>query len=190
MELKQALKKLEKVLSEARFKHTLRVLKVAEQLADHYEINKKQVQLATVFHDYAKEMDTTQLQKLINTYEIDSRLLKYNKELWHGPVASYMIQDKFNIHDQSVINAIYYHTTGRAKMDMVELTLFIADYIEPARDFPGLDEVREMAFQDLHEAAFLTLKNTIPYLIKQCATIFPDTFYAYNDLLLNVDRRA
>lgn len=182
MKVKHALEKIEHVLSDERFAHTVRVLKVAEKIADHYDVDTKQVQLAAIFHDYAKEMSAASLKQYIVKHKLDQTLLHFNKELWHGPVASHIVQHEFGIQSTSTLNAIYYHTTGRANMDMVELVLFVADYIEPERNFPGLDGVKEVVYSDLHKAAFLTLKNTIPYLIKKEATIFPDTFHAYNDL--------
>lgn len=189
MEVTEALNELKIVLSDDRYEHTLRVLNEAEKLAEHFKVDKNHVQLATIFHDYAKEMSPVELKELIKRYELDPLLLQYHEELWHGPVASQIIQERFAIKDEPVVNAIYYHTTGRAQMDKVELTLFVADYIEPARSFPGLDKVRETAFIDLEKAALLALKNTIPYLISKGATIFPDTFYAYNDLLQKISRR-
>lgn len=182
MEVDVALKMLQNRLSKERYDHTVRVLHTARELATHYNVDVNHVQLATIFHDYAKEMDQDVLKRYIIENQIDKRLLTFNEELWHGPVGSHIVQHKFDINDEPILNAIYYHTTGRAKMDMVELIVFVADYIEPQRNFPGVDEVREHAFTNLHKAALLSLKNTIPYLIKQGATIFPETFYAYNDL--------
>lgn len=186
MKVDQALMKLKHVLSTERYEHTLRVLQVAEKLAKQHNINVGYVQLAAVFHDYAKEFSHERLKQYIIEKNIDEQLLLFNDELWHGPVAAHLIEHEFGIKNKSVLNAIYYHTTGRANMDLVELALFVADYIEPGRHFPGLCEVREMAFINLHEAALLTLKNTITYLIKRNATIFPHTFQAYNDLILFV----
>lgn len=186
MDIEEALATIKKALSTERYDHTVRVLDVAKRLVSHYDICKKDVELAVVFHDYAKEMNEDELKQYIIEYKIDENLLSYNRELWHGPVAAHIVQHQFGITNKSILNAIYYHTTGRANMDNVELTLFVADYIEPNRNFSGLEEVREIAYINLHEAALLTLKNTIPYLIKKGATIFPDTFHAYNDLVLHV----
>src|SRR5699024_3958215 len=118
----------------------VRVLTVARKLAQTYHADMKEVELATVFHDYAKEMKVDSLKEYIKTHELDHTLLLYNKELWHGPVAAHIVQDDFKIENEHIFNAIYFHTTGRACMTIVELILFVADYIEPARTFPGVEE--------------------------------------------------
>lgn len=182
MNIDAALQKLQKMISKVRFDHTVRVLNTARELATHYNTNEESVQLAVIFHDYAKEIADDILKQYIIKHQLDDRLLSFHKELWHGPVAAHIVQQKYGIKNKSVLNAIYYHTTGRANMDMVELIVFVADYIEPNRSFPGLNDVREHAFINIHKAALMKLKNTILYLIKQNALIFPDTFYAYNDL--------
>lgn len=186
MKIDESLKTVKQVLSKDRYDHTVRVLEVAKQLAIHFKINVEHVQLAAAFHDYAKEFKVDELKQYIIEHRLDEQLLLYHDELWHGPVAAHIVEKEFGIKERSVLNAIQYHTTGRARMDMVELAVFVADYIEPERSFPGLSEVREEAFNNIHKAALLSLKNTIPYLIKKGATIFPDTFYAYNDLTFSV----
>ena len=67
-------------------------------------------------------------------------------------------------------------------MSQIELIVFISDYIEPARSFPGLDEVRKLAKENLQKAAQQALKNTIIHLVNKNALIYPDTILAYNDL--------
>lgn len=75
------------------------------------------------------------------------------------------------------------HTTGKKHMSVLDKVVFLADYIEPGRNFPGVDEVRETAETDLDKACLLALKNTIVFLVGRGRTVYPDTFHAYNDLL-------
>src|SRR5690606_29604756 len=125
--------------------------------------------------------------RIIKTTYLPKDLLLYHHELWHGPVASFMIEQEYGVEDEAIKKAIYYHTTGRANMSDLELIVFVADYIEPGRSFPGLDEVRDMAQKDLVGAAWMVSRNTINYLMEKKNSIYPDTFHAYNDLtrLLN-----
>src|SRR5690625_6717607 len=67
-------------------------------------------------------------------------------------------------------------------MTKLDLIIFLADYIEPCRSFPGLEEVREAAKSDLYYASYLVSRNTIHYLSSKNRLIYPDAFYAYNDL--------
>lgn len=166
-----------------RYQHTLRVLETAITLADRFGEDVNKVELAAIFHDYAKLMSIDDLKKWLLKANEDSRLVDYHSELWHGPVAAYLIHQEFAIEDRDVLNAIRYHTTGRANMSRLEKIIFLADYIEPQRDFPGIDETRELACKNLDEAMVKALSNTIAFLLTKKSAIYPDTFEAYNDLV-------
>ncbi|GIN71003.1 hypothetical protein J14TS2_14780 [Bacillus sp. J14TS2] len=180
----QALKIVQRSLGAGpRYQHTVRVLETAIILADRYGEDVPKVELAAIFHDYAKMMAVAELKKLLLKANEDSRLIEYHSELWHGPVAAYLAREEFAIEDNDVLNAIRYHTTGRANMSRLEKIIFLADYIEPQRDFPGINETRELARKNLDESVLKALSNTIAFLLTKKATIYPDTFEAYNDLI-------
>ena len=69
-------------------------------------------------------------------------------------------------------------------MSPLEKIIYVADYIEPGRKFPGVEEVRELAEQNLDKALLQALKNTISFLISKNQSVFPDTLYTYNELVL------
>src|SRR5690625_3671148 len=169
-------------LSEERYEHTLRVHDLALHLAEKYKAPIDKIKHAALWHDYLKEETERVLKDKINEYKLPKDLLHYNKELWHGPVGAMVIRDTFSVRDEDVLNAIYYHTSGRAKMGLVEQIIFVADYIEPGRQFPGVDEVRRLAEENLLEAVYKTLQNSLLFLIKKNEKIYPDTIYAYNDI--------
>ncbi|MCJ7841808.1 bis(5'-nucleosyl)-tetraphosphatase (symmetrical) YqeK [Lederbergia sp. NSJ-179] len=184
MNREQALDILQKALGDGpRYKHSVRVLETAVGLAEKYEEDVKKVELAAIFHDYAKLMPVDQLKNWILSAKEDSRLIDYHPELWHGPVAAYLVQKEFGMDDPDVLNAIRYHTTGRAKMSRLEKIIFLADYIEPERNFPGIQETRDLAKKNLDEAMVKALSNTIVFLLSKKSAIYPDTFEAYNDLI-------
>lgn len=182
MDIEKAIELVEANLTKGRFEHTLRVKDTAIQLAEQYGAPIDLVTIAALFHDYAKDMDKNELRRLIISYALPDDLLEYHHELWHGPVAAKIVEDQLQITNEDVLNAIYYHTTGRANMSLVETIIFVADYIEPKRSFPGVEDVRKEAKQDLHNAARRALKNTIHHLLDKDATIHPNTFSAYNHL--------
>ena len=182
MTYKQYRQYLENHLSKNRYEHTLRVYDTAIELAGLYNADREIVEQAALLHDICKcESDGVLIHK-IKQYNIDESLLTFNKELWHGPVGAHFVQDVFQITDETIYNCMYYHTTGREKMTVEELVIFVADYIEPGRNFPGVEEVRELAKIDLKRAAFQALKNTLIFLISKNATLHPNTILAYNDL--------
>jgi predicted HD superfamily hydrolase involved in NAD metabolism len=182
-----ALSIVETHLTKKRFEHSVRVAETAVRLAQIYNVSSEKAELASIFHDYCKYRSLDEMKRIIQTTYLPKDLLLYHHELWHGPVASIMIEQEYGIKDDAIQSAIYCHTTGRANMSDLELIIFVADYIEPGRSFPGLDEVRDMATQDLIKAAWMVSQNTINYLMEKKNRIYPDTFHAYNDLtrLLN-----
>lgn len=187
MNRNEAIKRVEPHLTKNRFAHTLRVADTAVELARLYGESEDKAELAALFHDYAKYRSLEELKHWIIKSELPKDLLEYHHELWHGPVGSILIEFEHGISDSVIQNAIYYHTTGRAYMSKMDMILFVADYIEPGRDFPGLEEVRKTAKESLIKAAWMVSRNTIQYLMSKNNTIYPDSFYAYNDLTRQIN---
>ncbi|QKY69516.1 bis(5'-nucleosyl)-tetraphosphatase (symmetrical) YqeK [Lentibacillus sp. CBA3610] len=174
-------------LKQERFDHTLRVAETAEELAGIYDEDVEKVRLAAILHDYAKYFPLDKMKQIIEESELPNDLIDYHHELWHGPAASVIIKQEHGVTDPDIRNAIRYHTTGRAGMSKMETILFVADYIEPGRSFPGVEEVRSTAKTDLNRAAWMALRNTIQFLVGKHVTVYPDTFHAYNDLTLRIN---
>ncbi|HLS66423.1 MAG TPA: bis(5'-nucleosyl)-tetraphosphatase (symmetrical) YqeK [Pseudogracilibacillus sp.] len=181
MDTERARKLIEQVLTKNRFEHSLRVADTAVTLAKRYDAPVEKVELAALLHDYAKCMTQDELRNYIEKYDLPPTLLAYNSELWHGPVGAMMMKYRYGVKDKDVLNAIYYHTTGRANMSLIEQIIFVADFIEPGRNHPGVEEVRELAEMNLVLAIQRTLRNSIIYLVNKNVTLYPDTFYAYNN---------
>jgi predicted HD superfamily hydrolase involved in NAD metabolism len=181
----EALRIIKEKLPDKRYVHTLGVVETAIKLADHYHEDSEKAELAAILHDYAKFFPINEMKKIIIDQKMDPRLLEFNPELWHGPVAAYIAEKEFGIHDKDVLHAIQYHTSGRANMSLLEKIVYIADYIEPGRNFPGVEEARLAAIENIDRAMVLALKNTMNYLMVKKQPIFPDTLATYNSILLN-----
>ncbi|MBU6080691.1 bis(5'-nucleosyl)-tetraphosphatase (symmetrical) YqeK [Allobacillus halotolerans] len=183
MNVEMALAESKKVLSSKRQAHVERVTEEALQLAKLYHADQEQVGIAAALHDYAKEFDKAFLTKTIeSSVHLPKDLLLFNEELLHGPAGAELIRRKFNIEEKNILHSIRYHTTGRARMSLEEKIVFLADYIEPGRDFPAVYKVRELATEDLNEACRYSLRETIQFLMSKNQLIYPDTFHAYNEL--------
>lgn len=182
MKIEEAILCVKQHLPEKRFKHTLRVAKEAVQLANRYKVNQYKAELAAIFHDYAKYRSLHEMKRWILDSPLPKDLLQYHHELWHGPVGAILVEKKYGITDPDVLSAIRYHTTGRAYMSMLDLIIYVADYIEPGRNFSGVEEVREVAEKDIIYASWLITRNTIQHLSDSKVKIYPDTFYAFNYL--------
>ena len=79
-----------------------------------------------------------------------------------------------------IIEAIRYHTTGRANMSTLEKLIFLADLIEPSRDYPGVEEIREVAYQDFEKGFLLAVKRSKKYLEERKVPIYYLTEECYN----------
>lgn len=187
MKREEALEIVQKQLTAHRYQHTLGVMETAVSLAEKYGDDKKKAELAAIFHDYAKFRDKEEMKSIIVAQKMNPELLEYNSELWHAPVGAYLAEKEAGISDPEILDAICYHTSGRPNMSKLEKIIYLADYIEPGRHFPGVEEVREMAKHDLNQALIQAVKNTIVFLLKKNQRIFPLTFLTYNDLLKKED---
>ena len=113
-----------------------------------------------------------------------SELLEYGDELLHAPVGAYLVQKEVGITDPEVLAAISHHTSGRVNMTLLDKIVYLADYIEPGRSFPGVEEVRQLAKESLETALLQSVSNTLTFLIKNNQAVYPDTFHFYNALIL------
>lgn len=182
MKIDEAVLLVQSQLTIKRFEHTIRVADTAKELAKMYDVDEQQAEFAAILHDYAKDFPKDKLKQLLIEGQWSEDLLFFNQELWHGPVGAYILKNEYGITDADILNAVRFHTTGRAQMSKLELIVYVADYIEPGRKFPGVDEVRHIAQRDLFEAAWAVSRNTIQFLLQKNTLVYPDTIHVYNDL--------
>ena len=180
MEFQEIKDRVKEILPEKRYEHTLRVIEVAKHLAKVHGANEEKAALAALVHDVCKPMDEELMKKYVILHNLDVKLLDYPVEVLHGPVGSAFIEEKFGIADEEVKLAVANHTFGRKHMTLLEKIIFIADYIDPARKHPHLNEVTEVAEYDLDEAVRLAAKYTLVYLIDNDERIYPSLLECYN----------
>ncbi len=118
-----------------------------------------------------------------------AELLDYNAELWHAPVGAYLAEKEAGITDPEILDAIRYHTSGRPGMTLLDKVIYVADYIEPGRHFPGVEEVRRLAETDLNEALIQAMKNTMIFLMKKTSRSFRRRLQPIIGWCLKIDRR-
>ncbi|PAE23049.1 MULTISPECIES: bis(5'-nucleosyl)-tetraphosphatase (symmetrical) YqeK [Bacillaceae] len=185
MNREKALAIVKEQLTEHRYLHTVGVMETAIKLAEKYGADSKKAELAAIFHDYAKFRPKEEMREIIIKTGMPAELLDYNSELWHAPVGAYLAEKEAGMHDKEVLDAIRYHTSGRPGMALLEKIIYLADYIEPGRHFPGVDEVRDLAQTNLNKALIKSVQNTIMFLMKKGQPVFPASFETYNDLVIN-----
>ena len=146
------MQKVQMQMSERRFRHVLGVEETAVALAAKYGADEAKASIAALTHDYAKERPNDEFELIIRRDGFDLALLNYGNEIWHGLVGADIVQRELAIDDEEILQAIRVHTTGAAKMSLLDKIIYVADYIEPGRDFPGVKEAREIALVDLDAA--------------------------------------
>lgn len=173
------------LLPEKRYKHCLNVEAEAVKLARIYGCDVEKARIAAIAHDYAKAYSGKDIITKAQDLRMDIDELQYNSPgLLHGPVAAQLIADKYNMNDQEVLNSISYHTTGRVGMTLLEKIIFIADLIEPGRNFEGIAAIREMSLKDMDRALLLACNFTLVYITQCNYLIHPLTIQFRNSLLL------
>ena len=144
-----------------RIPHVLGTEQEAVRLAEGYGADVRKAQVAALLHDCTKKLDMEQQLALCRRYgirldELEQKALK----LLHAKTGAAIARDVFGVDDE-IYRAIWWHTTGHANMTLLEKIIYLADYIEPSRDFPGVDKLRSVCYKDLDEGLLLGLEMSI-----------------------------
>lgn len=167
-------------MTEDRFEHCIGVSKTAKKLAELNQYDKDKAALAGFIHDYAKQVSVKEYREVIKTKGFDRDLLSWNRSIWHGIVGTYFIQRDLKINDSEILTAVRRHTTADVEMTTLDKIVFMADYIEPGRSFPGVEEARKITYANIDKGVGYQLAHTLEFLIEKRNKIYPRTLDAYN----------
>ena len=148
-------------LKPKRMPHVLGTEQEAVRLAERYGADVTKARIAALLHDCTKKLDMDEQLALCKKYhipldELEQKALK----LLHSKTGAAIARDVFAV-DDDVYNAIMYHTTGKPDMTLLEKIIYLADYIEPTRDFPGVEALRRTVYEDLDRGLLMGLTMTI-----------------------------
>ena len=148
-------------LKHKRIPHVLGTEQEAVRLAERYGADVEKARVAALLHDCTKKLSMEEQLALCEKYgiqldELEQKALK----LLHSKTGAAIARDMFGVDDE-IYSAIWYHTTGHANMTKLEKIIYLADYIEPTRDFPGVDELRNVCYEDLDKGLLKGLEMTI-----------------------------
>ena len=148
-------------LKHKRIPHVLGTEQEAIRLAERYGADVEKARVAALLHDCTKKLSMEEQLALCEKYgiqldELEQKALKLLHSKTGAAIARYM----FGVDDE-IYSAIWYHTTGHANMTKLEKIIYLADYIEPTRDFPGVDELRNVCYEDLDKGLLKGLEMTI-----------------------------
>ncbi len=160
------LPRIRPMMNAHRFRHTQGVVKAAVRLACVHHLPVQKAALAALLHDIAKGMSQPELAQLAEHYQlVDTEKSLMIGAVLHGPVGAWLAKKQFNVQDEDVLNAIRYHTTGRANMTLFEMAVFVADAMEEGReDYPGLKKIRWLAEKSLPAAVLCSIEGTKAFI--------------------------
>lgn len=173
-------------MPEKRWAHTLGVMETAVRLAHQYGADPVKADLAAILHDVCKYWPVERQAQVIREHGLPLDLLDYDKELWHAHAGAMIAKLDYNVVDEEILDAIRYHTSGREAMTMLDKVVCLADYMEPGRDFPAVEHIRELAGHSLEEALVAGFDSTLEFLLSKGKRIYPLTVLTRNSLLLEL----
>lgn len=171
-------------LTPKRFEHSLAVAEQAEHLAPIYGADIRKARTAGILHDIMKDAEhSAQLQIFHDFGIILDNAEKASPTCWHARAGAVFIERVLHVDDPDIVNAVRYHTTGRAGMSPLEKAVFIADFTSADRDYPDVGEMRRLADIGSAPAMEYALAYTIRDLVNKAAVIHPDAIDCYNELI-------
>ncbi len=174
------------LMGERRYNHCVNVSAEAVRLAEKYGADADKAAVAGILHDITKEMDFEKQLQIIDSGDIIlTDVEKRTNKLWHAISGSVYIQKELGIDDKDIINAVRYHTTGRANMSLLEKVIFLADFTSAERDYPDVDVIRQKADISLEEGMLYGIQFTLERLLERQGLLSTDAIDAYNEILLN-----
>lgn len=168
---------IEEQLKPSRLTHTYNVRDEAMRLARLYGEDEQKAELAALCHDMAKYVLGDELKAEVARLGLDE-IYTEKPNLAHSKLGAAYMRERFGIVDEDVLNAVRYHTTGRAGMSLLEKIVYIADLIEPDRDYPDVAEIRRLADTDIDAACLFSLKSSEAYVNECGLYLDPDTHRA------------
>ena len=163
------------LLKPNRVAHVLGCRDTAAELARTWGVDEHDAARAGLLHDITKALDGPLQLTLCRAYGIIlDNFSAQNPKTLHALTGSLVAQRIFG-ENAAVVSAIRSHTTGKADMNMLEKIIYVADYMEPNRDFSGVEELRRLAYTDIDKALKMGLEMTLNVLREQGREISPES---------------
>lgn len=171
-------------LSDYRFYHSLCVAESAKQLAHKYGADEEKAEAAGILHDIMKESSLEEQLEMIEKAGMTiTELEKSSKKFYHQLSGAAYAKVMLGIEDREILDAIRYHTTGRAEMSLMDEIIYLADFISADRDYKDVDIMRKKVDESRAEGLLYATGYTIKSVVKKGKILHPDTVNAYNWLI-------
>lgn len=183
LDCQNALELVSKSLSARKFRHTIGVADLAEDLARHHGLDPERAKFAALLHDLAKEIPLEQQLVLARRWN----LLFYpedefSPQVLHGPLAAYCLEHQYGVDDKEVLAAIAHHTLGFPGMSRFEMLIYSSDMVEPNRNFPKVDNLRQALYHNIEKGTLACMEHSLEYLKNSKKQIHPLTILTHEDL--------
>ena len=164
---------IKKVLTEKRLIHTANVAVTALSKVKELGLDKSKVYMASLLHDCAKYLSPGDYKG----FEVEADM---PSSVVHAFLGAYVIKHVLNIDDDDVIEAVKYHTTGKANMTTLQKLIFLADMVEEGRNYEGVELLRDLFEKDFEKCFRVALSEELIHLKNKGQTIYFETVNAYN----------
>ena len=164
-------------LKSSRKNHSVRLAVMACALPAVCRPDERKIILAASLHDIAKNMPDTAPELVGFTVKED-----VPPPVVHQFAGAYVAEHTLGVTDEEVLSAVRGHTSGKPNMTLLEKVIFLADLLEPGREFSGIEKLRALFYTDLEACLLKSLKHQIKYLKKLKGEIYPLTLQAYRFL--------
>jgi predicted HD superfamily hydrolase involved in NAD metabolism len=181
---------LKLTLSRERFRHSEEVMNEALRLAEFYKVNIEKARIAGLLHDCARDVGKDEIYKVFEKYNVVlDDIQKKTPVLLHSILGSFYAREYYGVKDKEILDAIYWHTTGRAGMTMLEKIIFVADYIESGRNFEGVEEARKQAYKDIERCIVICCDLTIRYILQKGKLLHPYIIETRNEAITQIEAK-
>ena len=187
-EMRQALQARVKA---SRYRHSLGVSQTAEQLARIYGVDQNEAAVAGLLHDWDKSLTGDELKRKAKKLKLAGKEVREHATgVLHSWTAAATLRDEFPELSDAVLRAISRHTCGAVGMSDLDMVVFVADIIEPGRDFPDIEGLRAAVGEVcLEELFYRTYKANFMYLLSADMVVAPPSLDVYNSLVVERKER-
>lgn len=171
-------------LSKKRYTHSLNVAHEAQRLAELYGEDPEKAYFAGLMHDVCKELPAEEQEELVraSSFAVSKEEL-VTKPVWHGIAGAYFLQVRMGVTDPDVLNAVRYHTVGRAGMTRLEEIVYLADLISEDRTYDGVEQMRQLCLTSINAAMLEGIRFSMETTLKKGGYLPPVTVEAYNQYI-------
>ena len=191
MTIDEMRQELQRRLKKERFAHSIGVANTAVKLAKKFGVDENKAYIAGLLHDCARQFENSDLPA-----EAEKRGIKIGEVenfmplLLHSYIGAKMISEIYGVNDSEIEQAIYRHTVGAKNMTPLDKIIYFADMIEPNRNYPGVEKLRDLAenSNNLDEIILTSLDESIIFVVQKKSLVHPDTIDARNFLILQKEK--